>query len=285
MGQTGWEFTDDRGQLAAASRRPSKVVAYVQAGATLADHGVVCAGVFGSLHDGAELDRAKAGALAEATTAYLGAGGTLDVETLLRGGPDLVVAVSYGGGQVYGLDPGVAKQLEEHVPVVVLDVGQTHELGGIRGRFDALARSLGADVDAEDGVRVLGAAEERLRAAGARPGAARVLALSSAGAEQVHLARPGAWPELRALTACGVALVEPPAEGGINWSTVGWADAGGLRPEIVLADVRSNAGPMDAEFARGARVVAWNPEAPCSARAHAEFLTMVADALEGVSAT
>ncbi|MEV0096988.1 ABC transporter substrate-binding protein [Streptomyces sp. NPDC050738] len=283
MGQTGWEFTDDRGQLAAAARRPSRVVAYVQAGATLVDHGVVCAGVFGSLHDGAELDRAKAGALTGDTTAYLGAGGTLDVERLLRGAPDLVVAVSYGGGQVYGLDPGVAKQLEEHVPVVVLDVGQTHELAGIRARFDDLARSLGATVDPE-GVRLLGAAEQRLHAVGARPGAAEVLALSSAGAEQVHLARPGAWPELRALTACGVSLVEPPAEGGVNWSTVGWAEASALRPEIVLADVRSNAGPLDGQFARGARVVAWNPEAPCSARAHADFLTEVADALEGASA-
>ncbi|GAA1353412.1 ABC transporter substrate-binding protein [Streptomyces beijiangensis] len=281
--QTGWEFSDDRGQVASAARRPSTVVAYIQAGATLWDHGVPCAGVFGSLHDGATLDRAKAGALPVAGTPYLGAGGTLDVETLLRGDPDLVVAVSYGGGQVYGLDPGVAKQLEEQVPVVVIDVGQSHELGEIRARFDALARSLGAEPDPE-GVRVLGAVEERLRAVSSMAGAPRVLALSSAGAEQVHLARPGAWAELRALTACGVDLVEPPAEGGVNWSTVGWAEAAGLRPEVVLGDVRSNAGTLDVEFARGARVVAWNPEAPCTAWAHAEFLTTVAGALEGAPA-
>ncbi|MFE2376428.1 ABC transporter substrate-binding protein [Streptomyces sp. NPDC059398] len=290
MEQAGWQFSDDRGQLSTAARTPSRVTAYIRAGATLWDHGLAPLAVFGSLHDGAVVDPAKAGALPSGDVRYLGAGGTLDLETLLSGGPDLVVAVSYGGGQVYGLDPDTAKHLEEQVPVVVIDVGQTHTLEGIRGRFDALARSLGTRGDAEQ-QQVLDAAHRRLRAAADAPSGPEVLALSPAGPDQVHLARPGAWPELRALTAHGVSTVQPPDGPGANWATVSWAEAAALNPGIVLADVRSNATPIGElsgidgwlNLTGRARVLPWNPEAPDSARSHARFFGSVADALEAAA--
>lgn len=291
MERSGWQFSDDRGQLSTAGRTPSKVTAYIRAGATLWDHGLTPHAVFGSLHDGAAIDPAKAGSLPQGTVRYLGAGGTLDLDTLLGGGPDLVVAVSYGGGQVYGLDPDTAKHLEEQVPVVVIDVGQTHTLDGIRSRFDALARSLGARGDGEQ-QELLDAAHHRLRAAADIPSGPEVLALSPAGPDQVHLARPGAWPELRALTEHGVSMVRPPDGAGANWATVSWAEAAALNPGIVLADVRSNATPLDElrgndEWLRltdAARVLPWNPEAPDSARSHTRFFASVAQALEATAA-
>ncbi|GAA2460743.1 ABC transporter substrate-binding protein [Streptomyces mauvecolor] len=294
MEQTAWRFSDDRGQMSggggrgrggAAAAPPSRVVAYIQAGATLEDLGIRPLAVFGSFHDGPEPDPAKSGALPLDEVGYLGAGADLDVEALLAPGPDLVVAVSYGGGQVYGLDPETAKHLEERVPVVVLDVGQAHTPARIRGRFADLARSLGAPD--EDAAALL-AAEERLRATAARTPRPRVLALSPASADEVHLARPQAWPELRALAAYGVDLIEPGEGAGANWFTTGWPAAAELRPDIALVDVRSNAAPLgelrsDAAWraleAR-ARILAWNPESPCSARAHAAWIGQVADALE-----
>ncbi|WUS95519.1 ABC transporter substrate-binding protein [Streptomyces sp. NBC_00708] len=286
--RTEWQFTDDRGQLSATEERPQRVLAYIQAGATLWDHGILPAGLFGSGHDDpAAPDPAKTGSLPLDGIAYAGAGITLDEDALLACAPDLVVAVSYGGGQVYGLDPETAKHLEGHVPVVVIDVGQARTLAEIGDRFAELARSLGAEEPAA-ATAELDAARARLRALTAGPDRARVLALSPAGQEQAHLARPRMWPELRVLADLGVGLLEPAEGPGANWSTTAYAEAAGLRPDVVLADVRVNATPLEelrdnagwAAVAGAARVVPWNPEPVCSAHAHARFLELVADALD-----
>ncbi|WP_411082812.1 ABC transporter substrate-binding protein [Streptomyces sp. cmx-18-6] len=283
--QSEWRFSDDRGQLATAARRPERVLAYVQAGATLWGLGIRPQGIFGSDHDGPDPDRAKTGTLPLDEVEYVGAGSALDVERLLRGAPDLVVAVSYGGGHVYGLPPETAKPLEERVPVVVLDVSQARTFGEIGERFAELARSLGAE-DRADADADLDAARERLRAiAAAGPaGARRVVALSPAGPDQAHVARPRMWPELRVLTELGVAVVEPPEGPGANWSTLGRAEAFALRPEVILTDIRAHAAPLDelrGSDARSTPVVPWNPEPLYGPRDHARFLGLVADALEG----
>ncbi|WP_432097482.1 ABC transporter substrate-binding protein [Streptomyces sp. bgisy100] len=284
---TEWTFTDDRGRVATARRTPATVVAYIQAGATLSDHGIQPAGIFGSNHDGDSPDPAKAGALPLEEIDYLGSGDRLGVDSLLRAAPDLVVAVAYGGDQVYGLAPEVAKGLEERVPVVVLDVGQGRSLADVRDRFTALARSLGAP-GSPAGAGELDRAHLRLRAAAGDAGSARVVALSPAGPDSVHLARPSAWRDLRALADHGVGMVEPEAGPGANWSTVDWATAASLRPDIVLTDSRANALPVDQlrridgwqETAARAQHVPWNPEIPCSHIAHALFFETVADALQ-----
>ncbi|MFI1396950.1 ABC transporter substrate-binding protein [Streptomyces sp. NPDC020681] len=278
--QTEWEFLDDRGRRARADHTPTRLVAYIQAGATLFDHGIRPAGLFGSNHDGDTADPAKAGALPLADIAYLGSGAALDADTLLRSGPDLVVAVAYGTDQVYGLDPEAVKYVEERVPVVVLDVGQGRSLGDVRDRFTALAKSLGAA--AGSGTAEYERAERRLRSVAASASAAglRVLAMSPAAPDSVHLARPHAWPDLRALTEHGISLVEPAPGPGLNWSTVDWTAATSLRPDIVLTDVRVNALPPDGLGGIDARVVPWNPEIACSHAAHARFFEAVADAVE-----
>ncbi|MFD4029727.1 ABC transporter substrate-binding protein [Streptomyces sp. NPDC058637] len=289
--QSAWRFTDDRGRLTAVDPRPSRVLAYVQAGATLWDHGIHPQGIFGSGHDGPEPDPAKTGTLALDAVDYRGAGDGLDLETLLRGGPDLVVAVSYGHGQIYGLDPDTAKHLEERVPVVVIDVGQARTLDRVAERFAELARSLGgapAPAAAED----LRAARERLRdVAGAAPEGPRVVALSPAGPDQAHVARPRMWPELRVLAELGVTLVSPAEGTGVNWSTTGWTEAAELRPHIVLTDIRSHATPLDeidapawSAVAGEALTVPWNPEPVCSPQAQARFLGLVADAVGAATA-
>ncbi|MEU9060835.1 ABC transporter substrate-binding protein [Streptomyces sp. NPDC048430] len=287
--QGAWSFADDRGRLVVADRRPSRVLAYVQAGATLWDHGIRPEGMFGSGHDGAEPDRAKTGTLPLDSVDYRGAGDDLDVDTLLRGRPDLVVAVSYGHGQIYGLDADTAKHLEERVPVVVIDVGQARTLDRVAERFAELARSLGG-ASGPDAAEELRAARERLGAAARDPAGPRVVALSPAGPEQAYVARPQMWPELRVLAELGVGLVSPPAGAGVNWATVDWAEAAALEPAIVLTDIRSNAVPLDEITApaweaagRGARTVPWNPEPLCSPQAHARFLELVAEAVEEAS--
>ncbi|UYQ65225.1 ABC transporter substrate-binding protein [Streptomyces peucetius] len=285
--RTQWEFLDDRGRPASAPQVPSRLVTYIQAGAALFDHGLRPAGLFGSAHDGADPDPAKSGDLPPDAVPYLGSGPGVDAGTVLAAGPDLVVAVTYGSDQIYGLDPDTAKHIEERVPVVVIDVGQGRSFDAIRDRFEELAHSLGAAPE-PSAASALAAARARLREAATGAPGVRVLALSPAGPDRVHLARPGAWPDLRALAECGVALVEPEPGPGANWSTTGWAAVRRPAPDIVLADVRSNAHPVaqlrgvpdwEAIEAR-ARLLPWNPETPPSARAHARFFDAVAAALE-----
>ncbi|MFI5659055.1 ABC transporter substrate-binding protein [Streptomyces sp. NPDC051684] len=281
-----WEFTDDRGQRATAPEVPSRVVAYIQAGASLWDLGIRPAGIFGSFHDGDAPDRAKSGALPLTELAYLGAGSDLGLDDVLAADPDLVVALTYGGGQVYGVEPDMAKHLEEHVPVVVIDVGQGRTLGGVRERFAELGRSLGASEPARnaDG---LARAERELGVAARGARGVRVLALSAAGPDAVHLARPTKWPDLSALGRLGVGMVAPPDGPGANWYTGTWQDVAELAPDVILSDARANAAPREqyasdphwSAVAARASVLAWNPEVPASARAHAALFDEVAGTL------
>ncbi|NNJ06482.1 ABC transporter substrate-binding protein [Streptomyces sp. PKU-MA01144] len=291
--RTDWQFLDDRGRLASSDQRPERVVSYIQAGATLWEHGIRPAGVFGSNHDGDGPDPVKAGSLPLDGLGYLGSGDALDADALLGAAPDLVVAVTYGGGQVYGLDPDTAKHIEERVPLVVLDVGQGQSLGDVRARFAALARSLGAARDTAGAV-ALARATARIRAL-AHDSAVRpaLLALSPASADSAYLARPHSWPDLRELTALGLDLVSPQGGPGTNWCTADWSYVAELSAPVLLVDTRANAYPLDAlnapdapggsaawrEAAARARVVPWNPEAPCSDGAHARFFDRVADAV------
>ncbi|MFJ5679799.1 ABC transporter substrate-binding protein [Streptomyces sp. NPDC093097] len=288
---TPWEFSDDRGRLVVAGERPERIVAYIQAGATLWDHGVRPVGLFGSMHDGLAADPAKAGELPLSEVRYLGSGAALHPETLLEDRPDLVVAVTYDGEQVYGLAAKTAQELEEQVPVATVAVGPGRSLAEVRERFAALAGSLGHGEPLAL-ARELDAAEDELRRADGGPVRPRVVALSPAGPDKVHLARPGTWPDLRALAEHGVEFPEPAAGAGANWSTVGWAEAAALAPDVVLIDVRVNAARVEAlrtdenwrAIEARARLLPWNPEAPVSRRAHTRFFTEVARAVRAAAA-
>ncbi|MFD0372708.1 ABC transporter substrate-binding protein [Streptomyces sp. NPDC059071] len=273
-GPGGWEFTDDRGASSAAVRRPERVLAYVRAGAALLDLGVRPVAVYGSGHDGDLLDPAKAGGLAEAGVPYLGAGRALD-EARIRelGGVDLVLDVTYDGKSPYALDEALAGRLG--VPLVALSVGNEPALSAILARFGELARALGATAAATGRVDD---AEAALRGAAGRTGLS-VLALSGAGPEQVHLARPHAWPELARLAELGVRFVDPGPGPGASWLTTDWEHALGLAPGLVLFDSRANAVPPQV-VPPGARLAPWNPETPPSPAAYARFFQDLTAALE-----
>ncbi|GGU08866.1 ABC transporter substrate-binding protein [Streptomyces lateritius] len=277
MSDTGaWGFTDDRGVAVTAVRAPERVVAYVRAGAALLDLGVTPVAVYGSGHDGDALDPVKAGGLEAAGVRYLGPGRRLDEEALRGLRPDLVVDVTYDGKSPYALEEAVADRLG--VPSVALCVGNELTLPRIIGRFGDLAATLRpASAEAVGGS--LASAEGVLRAAAGRA-EVTVLALSGAGTDQVHLARPHAWPELARLLELGVRLLDPGPGPGANWLTADWEHAARLAPDLVLFDSRANAVGPDAFPPVGhARVAPWNPELPPSPVAYAGFFRAVAAAL------
>ncbi|MFF4173740.1 ABC transporter substrate-binding protein [Streptomyces sp. NPDC001744] len=120
-------------------------------------------------------------------------------------------------------------------------------------------------------------AEAALREAVVRTGLG-VLALSGAGPDEVHLARPRAWPELAWLSGIGVRMIDPGPGPGANWLTTDWERAAGLRPDLVLFDNRGHATPPYG-LPSGVRLVPWNPETPPSPAAYARFLRDLAEVL------
>ncbi|RSS51217.1 ABC transporter substrate-binding protein [Streptomyces sp. WAC01280] len=275
-----WGFTDDRGTELGAARVPERVVAYVRAGAALLDLGVTPVAVYGSGHDGPGYDPAKAGGLDAAGVPYLGPGRALDEELLRELRPDVIVDVTYDGKSPYALDEAVADRLG--VPLAALSVGNELTLPEILDRFGELGGSLGAGAGGGTGTSAadlteLAQAEDFLREVAGRTGLA-VLALSGAGPDQVHLARPQAWPELARLAALGVRLLDPGPGPGANWLTADWGRAAELRPDLVLFDNRFHAVPPY-ETPPGTRLAAWNPETPPSPAAYARFFRELAEAL------
>ncbi|MEU3689362.1 ABC transporter substrate-binding protein [Streptomyces narbonensis] len=286
-GAQPWGFTDDRGTERGAARVPERVVAYVRAGAALLDLGVTPVAVYGSGHDGPGYDPAKAGGLDAAGVPYLGPGRALDEGLLRELRPDVIVDVTYDGKSPYALDEAVADRLG--VPLVALSVGNELSLPEILDRFGELGASLRAGAvvpagvvpagvrEANAGEAGVGEAEAVLRGVAGRTGLA-VLALSGAGPDQVHLARPQAWPELARLAALGVRLLDPGPGPGANWLTADWGRVAELRPDLILFDNRFHAVPPY-ETPPGVRLAAWNPETPPSPAAYARFFRELAEAL------
>ncbi|MFE7548820.1 substrate-binding domain-containing protein [Streptomyces gardneri] len=274
-GAQPWGFTDDRGTERVAARVPERVVAYVRAGAALLDLGVTPVAVYGSGHDGPGYDPAKAGGLDAAGVPYLGPGRALDEGPLRELRPDLIVDVTYDGKSPYALDEAVADRLG--VPLVALSVGNELTLPAILDRFGELGASLRAGAREPADPAGTGEAEAVLREVAGRTGRT-VLALSGAGPDQVHLARPQAWPELARLAALGVRLLDPGPGPGANWLTADWGRVAELRPELILFDNRFHAVPPY-ETPPGTRLAAWNPETPPSPAAYARFFRELAEAL------
>ncbi|MET9674965.1 ABC transporter substrate-binding protein [Streptomyces sp. NPDC006482] len=270
-----WGFTDDRDAELGAARVPERVVAYIRAGAALLDLGVTPVAVYGSGHDGPVSDPAKAGGLDAAGVPYLGPGRVLDEALLRELRPDVIVDVTYDGKSPYALDEAVAERLG--VPLVALSVGNELTLPAILDRFGELSASLRAGPAMTADLADLGEAEAVLRGAAGRTGLA-VLALSGAGPDQVHLARPQAWPELARLAELGVRLLDPGPGPGANWLTADWGRVAELRPDLILFDNRFHAVPPY-ETPPGTRLTPWNPEAPPSPAAYARFFRDLAEAL------
>jgi iron complex transport system substrate-binding protein len=286
---SSWEFEDDRGVVASGAGRP-RVVAYVRAGAALWEYGIRPTAVYGSGHDeGTEADPAKLGGLDPGQVAYLGGGAGLAEEALRALAPDVVVDVTYDGKAPYAIAESVAEAVG--VPVVAIGVGGYASLRDILARFAGLAAALGAEAGA--GGDELAAAEEELRAVAAGARGARVAALSPAGPEQVHLARPETWPELRHLTDLGVRTADPGPGPGVNWRTTDWDQAASALDgtAVVLADTRANAVPLSAladvpgwlRLTADAQVLPWNPELPPAPGAYARFLHAVTTALRAAA--
>src|SRR5690606_16096247 len=141
-----WTFTDDRDRRIELDKTPSRVVAQVGAAAALWDFGVRPVGVFGphKLQDGAKDPQVGNVDITQVT----GLGNVWDefnVEQYIALEPDLLVSSMYENGTLWYVPEKSKDTIEQVAPTVgIMLTGKTAT--EVIGRYEELARSLGADL-------------------------------------------------------------------------------------------------------------------------------------------
>ncbi len=197
-GSPGWSFTEDRGLRVERPAPPQRIVAYDTAAAALWHLGIEPAGIFAgsALTQSVSLrgfDTARVAAVGESY-------GQVDLEALAALRPDLIVTAfdPRQTGPLFGF--GAQAPLERAgavAPIVAID-GIRDPVAVIE-RFEALARSLGAEPPDEPRARFEAASVQLRAALAAEPDLLAVAFTISE--QQMYFARPARFPRT-APTGC-----------------------------------------------------------------------------------
>jgi iron complex transport system substrate-binding protein len=286
-----WEYTDDRGKKLTLKARPQRVVAYAGAAAALWDLGLRPVGMFGPSKraDGSQ-DPQSGSVDLNAVTSVGNTFGEFNVEKYLSLRPDLLVSVMYDKKLWYVPDDSAAK-IEQIAPTVGLNVAKVG-LTDVLGRFEKLARALGADTGATSVTEAKAAFDKagtELADAAKAAAGVRVLALS-ASQDAVYVTIPEYYPDLTHLAERGVDLVVPAkADPTGFWETLSWENVAKYPADVIMYDARTQALQPDqlksnAAWSRlpavtAGQLIPWYSETPFSHRNLAPKLSEVATGL------
>jgi iron complex transport system substrate-binding protein len=243
-GSGAWEFTDDRGTKVKRDKRPEKVVAYVSSAAALWDFGVRPIGVFGPQKTADGKKEIQAGNIdVDKVTSVGNAWDDFDVEKFIGLGPDLVVTGLTGTKptDLWAITEETGKKIERTAPILALSEYKV-TLPKVIARYEALAKSLGADVDAPAVTSAkdeFQAASDELAAAAKEKSGLKVLVLY-ADKDGVYIAKPEFFADLAYYKELGLDIV---AGGGSEdyWEQLSWEQVGKYPADLVLTDTRTYA--------------------------------------------
>jgi iron complex transport system substrate-binding protein len=241
----GWSFTDDRGQKATATKRPSRVVAYVGTAAALHDFGVdeQIVGVFGPTRLKNGGPDPLAGDLDVRKLTIIGnAYGEFNIEKYAALRPELLVTDMFQPPSLWFVpDDGKAKILPL-APSVGFTVSHVALPTPIR-RHEELAAALGADTKAA----AVTAAKARFAAAAAAVRAAtranpgiKVLA-ASGSPDLFYVSDPRVYADLSHLSGLGVEMIVPNKVTGGFFENLSWENADKYPADLILLDSRTSA--------------------------------------------
>ncbi|WP_246256796.1 ABC transporter substrate-binding protein [Amycolatopsis anabasis] len=286
-----WTFTDDRGRKL-EGERPTRIVAQVTAAAALWDFGVRPIGVFGpsKLPDGKP--DPQVGAVDLNTVTSLGnVWGEFNYDKYVSLNPQLLISVMYLPDELWYVPKEQAPQIDKVAPSVGLQLKEIAMPDGI-AKFAALAKALGADVDAP-AVTQAKAAYERANAefaaAAKKASGLKVLAVSAAK-DALWAIYPPALPITNHLTKQGLHLVVPenPDSTGF-YEQLSWENAGRYPADVILYDNRFGAltpndltgNPTWSQLpaVKAGRLIGWNSETPFSYQRYTELLTTLTTGL------
>ncbi|MER6945416.1 ABC transporter substrate-binding protein [Nonomuraea sp. NPDC000554] len=286
----GWSFTDDRGARLDLPKAPSRIVAQVGAAAALWDFGVRPIAVFGPhrLKDGARDPQAGNVDI----TKVEGLGNVWDefnVEKYISLQPDLLVSNMYVKGTLWYVPEKSKATIEQVAPTAgIMLTGRSATQ--VIGRYEELARSLGADLKgvAEAKAR-FEAATQRLK----QFKDLRILMMSG-GPDAMWVVNPPEYPDIVHLTQSGLNVVKPgKVDQGGFFQTLSWENADMYDADVILYDTRTQSlkpeemmkKPTFAKLpaVRAGRLYPWRAEAPFSYQGYAAVMEELAANLEKAS--
>lgn len=241
----GWSFTDDRGITVTLPAMPTRVLAQVNAAASLWDFGVRPVGIWGPARTASGEPHSNAGRIdLDAVTSVTEGWSEPDLERFLALDPDLIVSTTWDPAypDLWGIYPeGVQEQVDAIAPSAAILV-QGITLEALIERFGELAAALGADLatpELDEARAAFTAAQERLATAiAAKPGL-RVL-FCGAYDEALWTSSDTLRPDLRLFTDLGLNIVTV-AEGE-PYSDVSWEQAGRIPADLLVFDARIDTG-------------------------------------------
>ncbi|MCK2220500.1 ABC transporter substrate-binding protein [Actinomadura sp. ATCC 31491] len=275
----GWTFTDDRDKKLDLPKAPSRIVAQVGAAAALWDFGVRPVAVFGphKLKDGTKdpqvgnVDITKVQGLGNVWDEF-------NVEQYIALQPDLLVSSMYVKGTLWYVPEKSKDTIEQVAPTVgIMLTGKSAT--EVIGRYEELARSLGADM--------AGVPEAKARMEAATKELAQFkdlkILMVSGGADAFWIVNPPEYPDIVHMTGAGLNVVKPAKvdEGGF-FQTLSWENADEYEADVILYDTRTQAlkpeemmkKPTFAKLpaVKAGQLYPWSAEAPFSYQGYADFL-------------
>ncbi|MCP2259977.1 iron complex transport system substrate-binding protein [Streptoalloteichus tenebrarius] len=290
----GWSFTDDRQQRVTSERRPERVVAFVGSAAALWDFGLrdQIVGVFGPARNKDGTPGPQAGDLdVNKVTIVGGDWGEFDIEKYLKLRPELLVTNMFQPPALWYVPDDSKDKILGIAPSVGITTAKVR-LVDVVGRYAALAKSLGADLEAKpvvDAKARFEKASEALRKAAKEKGGLRVMA-ASGSPELLYVSDPNVYPDLSYFRELGVDIVVPDKVDGGFFEHLSWENARKYPADIILLDNRSAAlqpkdlasRPAWAELpaVRANQVVPWQSEPRFSYAGLAPIVESLAKAVQ-----
>ena len=236
-----WSFTDDRGITHRLDAPPERIAAQSVVAGGLWEYGIVAAGVFGPLRrpDGTP-DPAVGLADPDDLISVGEVDSQINLEALAAAQPQIIVTAMWGDDQYWGIDDTQIEQIEALAPVVGIRVDE-RPITEPLARLAELAESIiGADAEViTDARAAFDASSDDLRSAIEGNPGLRVAAASGTP-QEMYIAYPPGFPELRYYQDLGMDLVVPeehPTSGGF-WETLSWEEADKYPVDLILADAR-----------------------------------------------
>jgi iron complex transport system substrate-binding protein len=243
-----WKFTDGSGETVELNSTPTRIIAHGHAAAALMSFGIRPVGIYADtpIEDDPglkDLDLEGIEVLGETW-------GEIDVAKAATLNPELIVADWWPLDEAHsGVEEGVkeeSKKIAELAPMVGSSQGDSIvEL--IEG-YEELAKSLGADLEAEDVVeqkdRFSDAVAAFEEAAAEKPDLT-ALAVSPTN-DLLYVAVPKHAPELLDFRRWGLDVIVPdnPDKGFPYWENLSWENADKYQPDLLLIDDRGYPGNL-----------------------------------------
>ncbi|SNT60235.1 iron complex transport system substrate-binding protein [Asanoa hainanensis] len=249
-----WSFTGGNGQEVKADKAPTRIIAHAGEAAALMSFGIKPVGIYSD--ESVKTDPNLKNLDLSGITILGEEWGKIDVEKAASLAPDLIVGDWWPAEKAHsGMEEGVeekSKKLAELAPVT--GVSQGKSIVELAEGYEALAKSLGADVDKPEIAANKKRFEESVTkfkdAVKAKPGLS-VAAMSPAD-DKLYVANPEYAPELLDLQSFGLDVLNPasPDPGFPYWENLSWENADKYQPDLILWDGRSYTATANAEWGK-----------------------------------